>query len=45
MKAQTGKEPGGPTGLCHKLVLAALTGHDIDFQKFLTMHEIKGLKL
>ena len=27
MKRQTGKEPGGPSGLCHKVVVGALTGN------------------
>ena len=31
MQEQTGKQPGGPTGLCQKFVVGALTGADIDF--------------
>jgi len=33
MYEQTGKVPGGPTGFCHKVVVGALTGYPLDFQK------------
>lgn len=32
MRWQTGKTPGRPTGLCHRIVLGALTGADQDFR-------------
>jgi len=31
MKRQTGKVPGGPTGLCHPVVIGALTGRELLF--------------
>lgn len=33
MKWQTGKIPGKPTGLCHRVMLGALTGVEQDFTK------------
>lgn len=44
MKIQTDLEPGGPTGLCHPVVMGALTGEPIRFIRLGSSYEQKNLE-
>src|SRR5258708_10474680 len=44
MKTQTGLEPGKPTGLCHPVVIGALTGREIRFVTLDNLDKQKDLE-